>query len=217
MKLSKRLLSLAKYVEYEDHVADIGCDHALLDIYLINNNIVPHILISDVNENALNAGISNIKRFNLTDRIDTSLAFGLEKITSDIDTLIISGMGASTICKILDDSRLLQIHKLIIQSNNDHFTIRKFLTTRNFYISEEEFIEDNNKPYINIIFMKGNASYSMRELKYGPIFINSHNNNYFDYLIRVKNNILNKIPKSKVIVRFKIKKELKLLNKLKKK
>ena len=49
MKLSKRLTSLANLVSSSDIVADIGCDHALLDIYLIKNNILPKILVTDIN------------------------------------------------------------------------------------------------------------------------------------------------------------------------
>ena len=59
MKISKRLQSLAGLVANDDIVADIGCDHALLDIYLVLNNIVPKVLICDINENALNNGIIN--------------------------------------------------------------------------------------------------------------------------------------------------------------
>ena len=54
MQISKRLQSLAGLVTNDDIVADIGCDHALLDIYLVQNNIVPKVLASDINENALN-------------------------------------------------------------------------------------------------------------------------------------------------------------------
>ena len=41
MKLSLRLKSIANLVDSNDVVADIGCDHAYLDIYLVMNNIVP--------------------------------------------------------------------------------------------------------------------------------------------------------------------------------
>ena len=36
--ISKRLKSLVKYINKENKIIDIGCDHALLDIYLIKNN-----------------------------------------------------------------------------------------------------------------------------------------------------------------------------------
>ena len=39
MKISNRLKSIAGLIIDSDKVADIGCDHALLDIYLVKNKI----------------------------------------------------------------------------------------------------------------------------------------------------------------------------------
>ena len=40
IKLSKRLNAIAKLVNKDSILADVGCDHALLDIYLIQNKII---------------------------------------------------------------------------------------------------------------------------------------------------------------------------------
>ena len=50
-------------IKDDDKVIDVGCDHALLDVYLVKNNIVKNIIVSDVSKNALDSGISNIKKF----------------------------------------------------------------------------------------------------------------------------------------------------------
>ena len=72
--ISNRLKSLVKYVNVEDKVIDIGCDHALLDIYLVKNNIVNNVLISDISKNALEQGIDNIKKYNLESNIENGNA-----------------------------------------------------------------------------------------------------------------------------------------------
>ena len=174
MKISKRLQSLAGLVAKEDIVADIGCDHALLDIYLIENNILSKVLVSDININALNNGINNIKKHHLEAKIEAKLGPGIETLTSDINTLIISGMGASTIIKILSHPNIKQINKLIIESNNDHFILRCYLCANGFYISHESVIYDSGQYYINIVFLRGNKKYSLKELKYGPLLINAN-------------------------------------------
>jgi len=61
--ISNRLKSLAKYVNINDKAIDVGCDHALLDIYLVKNNIVNNIIVSDVSKSAIDAGINNIKKY----------------------------------------------------------------------------------------------------------------------------------------------------------
>ena len=63
MKISKRLKSLAGLIILDDKVADIGCDHALLDIYMVKNNITEKVFIADVSENALENGIKNVKKY----------------------------------------------------------------------------------------------------------------------------------------------------------
>ena len=109
--LSIRLESLARHINFNDHIIDIGCDHALLDVYLVKNNVVKKMIVSDIHENALNTGKDNIQKNNLSDRIEARLGNGLSVLTDDdkIDTILISGMGTSTILKILDNPYLNKI------------------------------------------------------------------------------------------------------------
>ena len=206
MRISNRLKSIAKFIEHDDIVADIGCDHALLDIYLVENNIVKNILITDINDKALNNGIENIKKHNLEAKIKAKLGPGIEVIDKSINTLIISGMGANTICMILDNKNISQINKMIIQSNNDYYLLRKYITSIGFYISYEEVIKDNNKYYINIVFLRGYKKYLKKELIYVPLLING-NKEYFEYLYHNNLNILSKVPYKKIITRLRLKKE----------
>ena len=211
--LSKRLSSLTKYIKKDDSIIDIGCDHALLDIYLIKNNIVNNMIVSDIHEGALEQGINNIKNSKLSDKIDARLGNGLEVLTDkdNINTILISGMGSSTILDILNNDYLNNIKKLIIQSNNDYYLLRKEIIKKGFIIKEEEYLIDKNKEYINIVFERGNITYSNDELLYGPILI--HDKEYLNSIISTKKQILSYIPKRKIILRYKINKEIKKINK----
>ena len=214
--ISIRLVSLSKYFEYRDHVIDIGCDHALLDIYLIEHKVLKNMIVSDVHEGALNQGIENIKKSNLEDKIETRLGNGLEVLNKkdNVDTILISGMGASTITTILENEYVENIKKLVIQSNNDHELLRTEVCKLGFKITHEEFLIDNNKSYINIVFERGNEAYNKNQLKYGPILM--HNRNYLRYQMEYLNNILNKIPNNKLLIKFRLKRELRLLKKFEK-
>ena len=197
--ISNRLKSLVKYINKEDKIIDIGCDHALLDIYIINNNIVNDILISDISLSALKQGIENIEKYNLQDKIEYRCGNGLEVLNSKdiIDTIIISGMGSNTILDILNNNYLKNINKLIIQSNKDYELLRKEVIKLGFIISDEEVIVDNNKLYINIIFKRGNKNYSNIELKYGTNkMINKEI--YYKNLIEKKKKILNNLHDEKI-------------------
>ena len=201
--ISNRLRSLTKYIGGDDKLIDVGCDHALLDIYLIKNNILKKILVSDVNEKALEQGIKNINKYGLNKQIETSLSNGIEKINKNINTAVISGMGTKTIVNILSHSNLKYLNKLIIQSNNDYDELRRTIVKKGFYIENEEIIQERGKYYINILFLRGHKKYSKKEFKYGIIFMDSSNKSYYEYLLQEEKKILKKIPKSKILLRFK--------------
>ena len=212
--LSKRLQSLTNYFNKDDKVIDIGCDHALIDIYMIKNNIVNSIIVSDIHEGALNQGIKNIRLNHLKDVIDCRLGDGLKVLTDedDINTILISGMGASTIIDILNNPYIDRINKLVIQSNNDHEDLRKYITSIGFIINDESFIFDNDKYYINILFERGNEKYSQEDMKYGPILKN--NKEYLEYMINHNKEILSYIPIDKKELIETINNEIKVLSEL---
>ena len=108
-----------------------------------------------------------------------------------------------------------QIHKLIIESHNNHFLLRKFLTNHGFYISHESTIYDNGKYYINIVFLRGNKKYSSKELKYGPLLIKG-NKDYYEYLYNKNKQIYENIPRYKIIEKIKLLKDIKYFKRLKK-
>ncbi len=212
--LSLRLSSLTKFVNYNDKIIDIGCDHALLDIFLVKNDLVKSIIASDINVQALNSGIKNIENESLSDKISARLGDGLNVLTDkdNIDTVIISGMGTNTIMGILNNDHLKDINKLIIQSNNDHTMLRKYVTKLGFFIKNEEYFQDNKKNYINIVFVRGNKKYSKIDLTYGPIL--KHNKPYLEFEINNIEKIEELVPKNKILLHFQLKKEKRVLKKL---
>ena len=75
--------------------------------------------------------------------------------------------------------------KLILQSNNNHYELRKYLTARGFNIVDEEVIPDGKKTYINIIAGRDYTTkvYTELEYEFGPILTKNKNNlDYFKTL-----------------------------------
>lgn len=208
--ISNRLKSLVKYIDKKDSIIDIGCDHALLDIYLVKNNIVDKCIVSDISKNALNQGIENIEKYKLSNSIETRCGNGLDVLNhnDNINTIIISGMGTNTILDILDNDYLKMINKLVIQSNKDYYMLRKEITKLGFIIDKEEVIKDNDKIYINIVFIRGNKKYSEDELMYGTKDM-LNKEIYFKSLIEKKEKILNNL--NDIILINKLKKDINLL------
>ena len=121
-------------------------------------------------------------------------------------------MGTSTILNIINNDRINNINKLILQSNNDHFLLRSELIKKGFYITNEEYLVENNKNYINIVFKRGNKKYSKKELRYGPILI--HNKAYLNFELNNIKKIQKLIPNNKLKYKISLWNESRVLNKL---
>lgn len=206
--LSLRLQTIASFVENDDYVADIGCDHAYLSIYLTKNNLCKKVIATDINKNALNEAFKNINKERLEDKIPVYLSDGLTNIPDkNIDTLIISGMGTSTILKIVKNSKNFNIKKLIIQSNNDLYKLRKNMMKLGFYLQKEKVIYEKNHYYVVGVYTKKYNHLSIREKYFG-----TYDSSFHDYYINEYNSLLNINKKIKPSL---IKKKLILLLKIK--
>ena len=220
IKLSKRLEKIASYVDCTASIVDIGCDHALLDIYLAKTKSNINIIASDINNNALSNAKKNIKKYGLNNKIKTILSDGLNSIdTSNIDTIIISGMGTHTMVGILQNNlnKLKNIDTIILQSNNDIDFLRKKITKLGYYIEEEALIKEKKIIYTIIKFKKGYKFYTNKELYFGPILLKENSS-----LFQEKNKLeLSKleiiypmIPKSHILYRIKTLRKIRMYNKV---
>ncbi len=208
-KISKRLKAIAEFVSAQDKLVDVGCDHGLLSIYLVENKKVFEVIASDINPNALQNAILNIKKHNLN--IKTVLSDGIQAIDlKEMNTLILSGMGTKTILHILEDTEKIKtIKKLLIQSNNDHALLREKLNQKGYYLEEETYTYDKNKWYVTCKFIKSDKKNTAREIQYG--FLN--NLDYNNYLLAYNKKILEKIPVSSLKNKLKALKNLRKLEK----
>lgn len=209
IKLSKRLQVVANYVSDNAKLVDIGCDHGLLDIYLAKTRKNITIVASDINENALSNAISNIKKYKLENIISYRISNGLDNILKEeIDTIVISGMGAHTIVGILykNMQKLKYVKDIIVQSNNNIDFLRYKITKLGYFIKDEKLVKDAGIIYTVICFTKGRKYYSKKKLYFGPVLLNNKDDlfkeKYTNELEKLK--ILYKlIPKNHYHHRFK--------------
>ncbi len=197
IKISERLKSIANFIDNNSNIIDIGCDHGLLDIYLVQSKENIKIIASDINENALANAIKNIKKYNLEKTIKTIQSNGLNNIdTKNMDTIIIAGMGAHSIVGILYNNlnKLKNINNIVLQSNNDIDFLRKKIVNIGYYIEEESLIKEKNIIYTIIKFKKGHKHYTRKEIYFGPYLI-KENSKLFQEKKEIEYNKLKQIYK----------------------
>lgn len=215
IKLSKRLEVIANLIDKEDNVLDIGCDHALLDIYL-SKKYSKTYYASDLRESALDMARANIEKYN-GDKVVLKCGNGLSVLDKnmDVNTIVISGMGYMSITNILRNMRHLKnINKLVIQSNSNSEIVRKFILKKGFYIEDEVLVLDKNIYYIISSFKRGKRKYSNIDKEIG-IMDDKILSDYINIEIKKNNILLSVIPKKEFLRRISVKRKLKYLYKKK--
>ena len=216
MKINARLKKIGDLVETNSFCLDVGCDHALLDIYLIHRNKNIKTIASDIAEGPLEQAKKNIKRERLDKEIELRLGPGLKTYSKEINTIIISGMGGRNIIGICkEDSKILkQVDTLIISPNNYQEDVKRYLCKKGFYIENEEFVKDKRFIYQIIIFKKGKKRYSKKEYFFGPVFLIKKGplfREYYERELKSRQILLTLLPKNYKMKKYQIKKEIEMI------
>ena len=147
-KIKNRLYTVSTLVPNGARVADIGCDHGHLPIYLISEGIASFCIASDIKEKPLFSAKANIKKVGLN--IETRLGPGLSTIKeNEVDCITVAGMGGEVIAAILDGCPFIKSPKytLILQPMTSADALRKYLCENGFSIEKELATEENGKVY----------------------------------------------------------------------
>ncbi len=216
MKINDRLKKIGDLVDTNSSILDIGCDHALLDIYLVKEGKVKKAIAADIKEGPLKNAKENIKKYKLDDKIETRLGDGLDTYTADIDTVIVSGMGGRTIIGMFKykPNIVKKINTLILSPNNYQEDIRRFFTSIGFYIDNEILIKEGKIIYQIIKFKRGKKKYNKKDYFFGPILLKNQNKLFIEYYkreLKSREIILDLLPKNYRLRKYKVKKEIKLI------
>lgn len=193
--LKARLRAIANYINKRDNAVDIGADHGYLGIYLVQNHLVNSIILTDIKKSALDVARRNVEASSLN--IPLILTDGLNGVdTAKLNTVIISGMGTSTILQILNNPVKMQsINKLVLQSNNDLFLLRKEVIKLGFSLIDETTVYENGFWYVVCLFEKTKIRMlTDKELKYG--LVKEDKKEYYLYLLNRVEEILKNMEES---------------------
>ena len=150
IRISKRLAALAALVSQGNILADIGCDHGYLPIYLILQRRIPRAIAMDVRPGPLSRARENIGAYGLLDYIEVRRSDGLEALAAgEAQTVVIAGMGGPLMEKILREGaqKLASIRELILQPQSDVGHFRRFLQELPFTVADEEMVREDGKFY----------------------------------------------------------------------
>lgn len=151
MQLSKRLQAVADLVTTGNAVADVGCDHAYISIYLAKKKNSPRVIAMDVNQGPIDRANENIIKYGCENKIETRKSNGLQKLEEgEVDTILIGGMGGALTIQILSAKIevMKTVKELVLQPQSEINKVRQFLQEQEFCIVEENMLYEDGKYYV---------------------------------------------------------------------
>lgn len=193
LPISKRLLCCADQVLPGARVADIGCDHGYLSIYLLQEGRAVFSHACDLREQPLKKAMANAAAYGVAEQMRFSQADGLSALNpEEIDTIVCAGMGGDLIAWILAQAPWVKQEKyrLILQPQSSGQDLRRNLTQEGFAIEKEALVRDGGFLY-NVIVARyaapgaltpGQQYCSPQLLKSGDVLLPA-------YLERIENSL----------------------------
>ena len=148
-RVSPRLLAVASLVPPGSRAADVGCDHGELARALLRSGRAAFVVGTDVvpTERATGGGV------------DWRIGDGLEPLRAGdrLDVVVLAGMGAATILRILDPGRLadLGVRRVVVQPQTDPRQVRAGMLDRGFAIVDEASAVAAGRFYVAIALERG--------------------------------------------------------------
>ena len=159
--LSDRLRACCNFISPGDRVADIGCDHGYLSIYLLTQGIASSVIASDINHGPLQSAKVNAEKFGVREKIAFYLSDGVQSIPHEFDALVCAGMGADTMISILEAAPWLKNdqYRLILQCQSKRPMLRRYLSDNGWHIVRETLVKEGKffYPIMEIIYEPGHS------------------------------------------------------------
>lgn len=210
---SKRLDAILEWVD-GNLLADIGCDHAYVACYSVLNHKVQKAYACDIATGPLENAKKTIVSLHLEEKVIPVLMDGIQKLDSNVDCLVIAGMGSKTIESILLNGDYKR-EKLLLMPHKDDHQLRLFCMNHHLRILRERMVYEDSHyyPLMDLTYDESfDFQYSDCEIYYGVNMI--QDTTYLEYLKKEQakwNAILKQMPEDKnsdCLYRIKLLKEL---------
>ena len=190
MKLSKRLSAIKEMVPQGSVVADVGSDHGKLLISLSQDKIILKgygIENKKAPFNRLSKAISDEGLLEVTPLFSD----GISELPSDVNTVVIAGMGGFLIVDILKShsESLKNVKTIIVDAHNSVDKVREAIVSLGYFIKDEKMILEDDIYYEIIRFDIGRGEpLDELDISFGPIlrkekspmFVQKYQNEIFE-------------------------------------
>ncbi len=148
----------ARMAGYNRVIADIGCDHAHMDIWLLQNGLTDSCVAMDVRSGPLEKAVRNLELYGCADRVELRLSDGFAALKpAEADCAFLTGMGGALMSRLLEDGLGKGGHlrdnppgKLILQPQSHFYDVRRWLDEHGWGIRDEDMTFEDGKYYVSM-------------------------------------------------------------------
>ena len=168
-------------------VADIGCDHAYLPIYLVREGISPYVIACDINAGPIIRARENIEDVDLSETIEVRQGDGFSAISpGEVKSVVLAGMGGKLMMRILSDGAevLAGVSEIIMEPQSEVASLRHFLQDGGYRIISENMVCEDGKFYPVIKAVHGTMDWDKEiYFRYGKILLREENPVLHEFLL----------------------------------
>lgn len=162
IRLDERLSAIADLVleavadQEAPCAADVGCDHGFLTAALLERCPQLTVIASDISAPSLQKARELLAPLGLASRAVLRVADGLAAIDRPVGAIVLAGMGAQTILKIVAEGRArIGNAALIVQANVDLPVLRTGLAAQGFAVEREVYTCAAGRHYVTMLARAG--------------------------------------------------------------
>ncbi len=159
-----RLLGAASYVRREAYFADIGTDHAILPVFLLEKGVISRAVASDIAKGPLESARHTVEAAGLGDKVTLMQVGGLDGMEAlGLTDIAICGLGGEMIADILGAAPFVRdpAVRLILQPMTKGAYLRLWLAREGFSIADETLCRAKGKTYSCLLVSYTGESYAL--------------------------------------------------------
>lgn len=209
----ERLKVMAELVKPDMPAADIGADHALLSRYLVENRIVPQVIVIELGDQPYRRACAAVSQSCFSHRIEVRQGDGLQPLRpGEVTNVIIAGMGGDTMVRILacDWGKSASYERFVLQPMSRPAVLRGILASRGWPILEERLVQEKGHFHTILAVSPGDQPYQLSSLEQdlGPCLLQMNGPLQRRYLqqaheryVRIRDHLLNSQQPPRQVVR----------------
>jgi tRNA (adenine22-N1)-methyltransferase len=166
--LDPRLAAVASFVPAGARVADVGADHGLLAVALLQSNTASTCVATEATPKRLQRLADRLGDHGLGERLALRSGDGLEALTAAdrLDVLVLAGLGGSSMVRILSHPRReeLGIRRLVLQPATDAALVRRWIVAAGLATMDERLAEVRGRYHVVVAAERGAAPWPRADL-----------------------------------------------------